>query len=624
LGIIGLPDIGPSAWGTPSIGLGNGLSGFGEDTNAPYVNRNHIFQWLDNVSIVRGKHSIKLGGEVRRDRFNQFGNSHIRSLLSFQGYATFDPANRATTGLSFADFLIGEVGVGQRAMGMANLLFRSTSMAFYAEDSWKVAPKFTLTLGIRYENTPPWTDKYRGIANLYFRKAGILDPTNIPILTRAAGGGFYDGMSIHYDDAIPTQVGDDFMGRSLILRDNNDFAPRIGIAYSPTARWTVRTGAGMFYAQDTGNPRWDMGRNLAGRSNYTMNQERPDAPIADPWRGERTSGKCSGWSGLCVSQPTIFANYPDRRTPYIIQYMFNVQRQVKENLLLEAGYLGNSGQRLEVMTNINMPVLRTGPQDSRSQMQRRPWPIFNNIQEIGSTGRSNYNALSLKAQQRFSKGLTYMVGYTWSKAIDIVSGLRVNSGDTLAQDPYNVSASRGLSQFHTGRRLVASFIYEIPAPFSNRSALLKRVLGGWQAGSIITFSDGNPLSIGGPGDPQNAGTSSRPDATGISPHLDNPTVARFWNPAAFNSTNPELNYRYGTAGRNVLLSPGFQNWDATLSKNFRVVEGHTVQLRWESFNFSNHPNWGRPGTGHATPATFGVITGAKTMRQMQFALKYMF
>lgn len=624
LGIQGLPDIGPSAWGTPQIGLGNGLSSFGEDPNAPYVNRNHIFQWLDNVSIVRGKHSIKIGGEMRRDRFNQFGNSHIRSVLSFSGYATFDPANRAPTGLAFADFLIGEVGVAQRAMGMANLQFRSLSMAFYAEDSYKIRPNLTLTYGLRYENTPPWTDKYRGIANLYFPTSGILDPANIPILTRAAGGAFYDGLSIHYDDSVPTQVGDDFMGRSLIRRDNNDFAPRVGIAYSPTERWTVRSGVGVFFAQDTGNPRWDMGRNLAGRSNYTMNQERPDSPLSDPWRGERTSGKCTGWTGLCVSQPTIFANFADRRTPYIFQYMFNVQRQVKNNILLEAGYLGNSGRKLEVMTNVNMPVLRTGVSDSRSQMQRRPWPMYNNIQEIGSMGLSNYNALSLKAQQRFSKGLTYMVGYTWSKAIDLVSALRVQTGDSLAQNPYNIRESRGLSQFHTGRRLVASFVYEIPAPFGGRSAILRNVLGGWQAGSIITLSDGNPVGVGSVGDPQNAGTSSRPDATGISPLFDHPTAERFWNLAAFNVTNPELNYRYGTTGRNVLFSPGYKNWDASLNKNFSITEGHTLQFRWESFNFANHPNWATPGRDPMTPATFGRVTAAKTMRQMQFALKYMF
>ncbi|MGH9428007.1 MAG: TonB-dependent receptor domain-containing protein, partial [Terriglobia bacterium] len=360
------------------------------------------------------------------------------------------------------DFLLGESRLAARTLGLANTLFRATSFAVYAEDTWKINRKLTLSLGIRYENTPPFHDKYRGIMNLDLQ-SGILDATKVPVLTRPGAGGFHEGMFFHFADAIPKQAGDEFLGRATVRRDGNDFAPRIGIAYSPTDRWSVRTGFGLFYSQDTGNPRFDMGRNLAGRSNFSSDEERPNAALRDPWQFERQAFRCSDWESVCQGYPVILANFANRRTPYVAQWMLNVQRQVTENLAVEAGYLGNSGSKLERIVNINVPTLRTGPSDNRTFQQRQPWPVYNLIQEMGNLVNSNYHALNLKLQQRFSKGLTLLAGYTWSKAIDNGSGIREDPGDRLQpNNPYNLRAERGLSQFHVGHRFVSSVLYELP------------------------------------------------------------------------------------------------------------------------------------------------------------------
>lgn len=623
-----------AAWGTPSIGLENGLFGFGESSEGPYVNRNHTFQFLDNIAAVRGKHTFRFGGEARRDRYNQVGNQFPRGSFIFQAKATFDPANRAPTGHSFADYLLGASRRSERALGIANTMFRSTFFYLYAEDTWKVTPKLTLNLGLRYENSPPWHDKYRGIMNVQLSDPGvgpdgILPNTKVPIFIRPGQGDFHEGLGYHFHDAIPKAVGDQYLGRALVATDNNDFAPRVGLAYSPTAKWSIRSGFGLFYTQDTGNPRFDMGRNLGGRGRFESDEERPNSNLTDPWAFERAEFQCSGWSGVCLGPPYVLGNIHDRRTPYVMQYMLNVQRQLTEDIALEVGYLGNVGRKLERLRAYNEAIYRTGPSDNRTLLQRTPWPAYGRIQEVDGSVKSNYNALNVKVQQRFSKGLTYLVGYTWSKAIDTGSAIRTNSGDRLFPNySYDLQHERGLSQFHTAQRFVASLIYELPfgkgRALANSSRAADLIVGGWQFGSIVTFSDGTPVNVGNIGDRANIGVENWPDATGIDPVPGDRSVRKFWEIRAFDPNNPQLQFRSGNAGRNILLTPGVRNWDFSLAKHWRIRESDRLEFRWEAFNFSNHPNWNAPGADPRNAATFGVINSARTMREMQFALRYAF
>ncbi|HYZ84143.1 MAG TPA: carboxypeptidase regulatory-like domain-containing protein [Bryobacteraceae bacterium] len=636
LGINGIASLPPVSWGLPSIGFQDGLSGFGDLVQVPFSLHDHIFQFIDNVSIVRGKHSFRFGGEFRRDRFNQVGDAFVRGQFAFQQIATADPTRRSTTGHSFADFLLGDVQLAQTASRQVVGLLRGSSIYAYAEDTWKITPRLTINLGLRYEYSQPWYDKYRGIMNLQMFDTGVtpnyaslLPGTRTPIFTRPGEGDFYDDLGFHFHDGIPVQAGDQYLGRSLVRSDRNDFGPRIGVSWSPNDKLVVRTGFGVFFAQDSNLPRFDMARNTGGRRSLTTNQEQPNMPLNDPFAPEASIFKCSNWNGPCIGPPFVLANNVARRTPYIYQWLFNVQRQVSSDTVVEVGYQGNAGHKLERLRFWNQAVMRTGPQDTRTPAQRRPWgSSYAEIQMVDNTVTSNYHALSLKLQRRFAQGLTYLAGFTWSKAIDNGSGIRPNGSDPLVpKNSYDLNMDKGLSQFHTGRRFVTSVLYELPLGRRSGQRFMDRFINGWQLGTILTLSDGTPTTIGGIGDRANLGLSNSanyPDATGISPIPEDRSANKFWDVRAFDTTNPELAYRFGNAGRNTLFTPGVIQWDFSTMKNFRIMEGHNVEFRFEAFNFANHPNWNQPALDARVPSTFGVVTSARTMREIQFGLKYLF
>ncbi|MFN7923572.1 MAG: carboxypeptidase-like regulatory domain-containing protein [Bryobacteraceae bacterium] len=632
LSIPGLFAPSPLAYGVPAIGLGGGISSFGGVT--PWVTRNNSFQFMDNLSIVRGHHSIKVGGEIRRDRYNQYGNQKATGEFLFDGQATFNPANRGATGFIFADFMLGETSTAARILAMANAMLRRTSYYTYIQDDWKVTSRLTLNIGVRYENPRPWTDKYRGIMNIQLFDSGVgpngfLEGSHPPIITRPGAGDFYEGFNFRFANGQAVQAGDQYMGRALVNADNNNVAPRLGLSYSPTNRWTFRTGAGMFYVQDSGNPTFDMARNQGGRDLLITNIERRNANLSDPWASARASASCTGWSGPCLATPQVLANSQNLRTPLVYQWLFNIQRELSSNLVLETGYQGSSGNRLPRFRVYNQPILKTGPADTRSVAQRTPWPAYGRLQMVDGVDSASYHAFSAKLTQRFHRGLTYMLGYTWSKAIDGGSAIRTNSGDTLwPVNSYNLRAERGLSQFQVGRRFVGSFVYELP--FGSGKTLLKEgvlshIAGGWQLGGIVTFADGAPVNVAQLGDTAALNTlGNQPDATGISPVPSDRSQNKFWNIAAIDVTNPALSYRPGNMGRNTLFRPGTRQGDVSLARNIRIVEGHTLNFRFETFNTANHPNWNAPSSDARNPGSFGVITSAKTMRQLQFALKYLF
>ena len=634
LGMVGVYNDSPAAWGIPSVTLGNGLSGFGDPVDAPFLDHNNTFQWIDNMSITRGSHSFRFGGEIRRMRVNEQGNIYNRSNQAYSGSATFNPASRLNTGYSFADLLIGQMSTFNWAGALASVQFRSTPWSLYFEDVWKVTSKLTVNYGLRYEYYPPYHDKYRGVMNAYFfdygvGANGVVASSKLPVLVRPGSGPFYEGTAAHFIDAIPTATGDqlDKLGlpQATIQNDRNDFAPRIGLAYS-TGRWTFRTGFGIFFAHDVSNATQSaMDENLAGRANFVASAEKPNVPLSQPQISSVGQVACANWAGICQGPATrIYVVDPHLRTPYMEQWLFNVQRQLSEHVVVEVGYQGNGGHKLGIFRNMNEPVLRSGPNDASSLQQRRPWPIYGTFQSVNGVVNSNYNALTGKLSQRLAKGLTSLVSFTWSKAIDIGSGLRpslLTNGSPL--NFYDFTSNRGLSDFNVGRRFVASVLYELPFG-KGSSGLINRLAGGWQVGSIITMADGTPINVGNIGDVTTTENSSLPDATGISPVPSNQTAQQFWNIAAFNTTNPALNFRYGTTARNVLFTPGTVNWDFSVIKNTQIRERQSLQFRFEAYNFANHPNWLPGSTNPNAPATFRVITQAKTMRVMQVALKYSF
>ncbi|MCB1021181.1 MAG: carboxypeptidase regulatory-like domain-containing protein [Acidobacteria bacterium] len=654
LNIPGLVSPIEAAWGTPQVGQsGNAIiGGWGEATGGPFINHNRTYQILDNMSWVRGNHTVKFGAELGSVRFNQVGNQFPRGLLQFHSRATALPGRDVDTGDAFAAGLLGWMDEATRSLGIANVQFRQTYAHFYGEDTWKIRPNLTMNIGLRYEYTPPFQDRYRGVMNVQMfcpgvDETGIDESCQTPVLVRPGAGDFHEGLNVHMADNVPTATGDDVLfNHATVKKDTNDFGPRIGLSYQPDSKTTIRTGFGVYYSQDTGNPVFDMGRNFGFRQSARGLETRPTVNLDSPWATAGSGNtQCSNWDGPCVNGLYTFGNDARRRTPYIMQYLLNVQRQVTDTMMVEVGYSGNQGRKLQRMYGFNTPLERADPTDLSSVNDRRPWggDIYGRIQTIANVSQSSYNALALKLRQRHHNGLTYLVGYTWSRAIDQGSGIRTNGGDNLfPASSYDLRPERGLSQFHTGQRFTGSVLYDLPLRFENH--VLEALAGGWQLGTILTFSTGTPFNGGACGQPNSNGQNNRGDATGISPFPDNPTANEFFVKAAPNANGERrggaaiscfvpvtingaeynaLSARQGNIARNVYISPGYANMDFSMMKNFRMTERFNLQFRFESFNFTNHPNWNNPNTG-TTSLNYGVITSARSMRTNQFALKFMF
>jgi hypothetical protein len=619
LGIPGVASGPPISWGIPSIPI-QGFSGFGDSSEGPYVNNNKTYQIVDNINWIRGSHSFRFGTELRWDQYNQVGNQFARGEFLFEANATQNPGV-ANTGNAFADFLLGYCKRCEVSVSLAEAEFRAFSQYYYIDDSWKVTPKLTVNMGLRYEYTPPWLDQTGRLVNAFApfldNTPNVQDLSRHPVLVRMGSGDFYEGLSLRFNPAIQT-ARDGRLGKRLVNDDRNDFAPRLGIAYSPTNKWTIRTGGGVFYSQDTGNPRFDMARNLAGRRRDESTPTLIDLNWATPFRNLGSS--------VIVSNPYVLGNITRRRTPYVLQYMLNVQRQLANNFLLEVGYLGSVGRKLESLRAFNESL----PGATGSVLSRAPYPEFGRIQEVDGSGRSSYNGLSVKVEKRFSAGLSFVSGYTWSKSIDNASAIRNHDGDTLfPQNSYDLSAERGLSGFHVSHRMVNSGLYELPfgkgRRWLNRGGVSNVIFGGWEFGSLFNIQTGFPVTMTTGRDQSNTGAGfDRPNTVpGQTANLDRGerNADRWFNTAAF-VVQPFGTF--GNTGRNTIISPGIVQWDASLLKSFRFLENKSVQFRFETFNAANHPNLGSPNTS-VINANYGRITGTRTnMRELQFGLKVIF
>ena len=272
----------PEAWGIPSIGI-TGFSGFGDSTEGPYTNRNHAFEFTDNLSWIRGRHSFKVGGSIRFDMYNQVGNQFARGNFQFQNIAT---------GYAFADFLLGYPQQTESAVALAVTKFRALSQAYYFTDTWRIRSNMTLDLGLRYEYTPPWLDKNGTLMNAdipcHDTTPNVQNRACHPTLVRIGSGDVYEDTVLRFAPNIQV-ARDGRLGDRLVFDDKKNFAPRIGWAWNPSEKWSFRAGTGIFYMQDTGNPRFDMARNLSGRRRDNTLLLTPDLTLrcAVQRRGDR-------------------------------------------------------------------------------------------------------------------------------------------------------------------------------------------------------------------------------------------------------------------------------------------------------------------------------------------------
>ncbi len=638
----------PAAWGVPEVpiqGFSTSTVGYlGDGLQGPFLTNDHTFQWVDNISWTRGSHSIKFGGDIRRDRYNVDGNQIMRGQFNVQNQAT---------GYGFSDFMLGYIAASSQSPVLASVQLRGTSQAYYITDNWKVRKNLTVEVGVRYEYTQPWNSRGDSMTNTIIPD-NVIFQANVPesqhphpYLARDCSAygqnSFYPPESIvRFDLSVKTVCDSSYGFSSLVHSDFTNWAPRLGIAWSPTSKWTLRLGGGIFYAQDQGNSYLDAARNLSGKIQINANFTTHDLTFQRPF-GNASTTACGVPSPpfVCVTSPGVTATDPNIRTAYVEQYTMNIQRQITDSTVLELGYLGSQGHRLLTRVGYNTAI----PGTTGSVLSRQPFPEFSNIQDTIGIASSNYHSATIKLTRRLSKGLSYLASYTFSKSLDNSAGIFPANG-TASRQPANgwcVSCEYARSDGDTPHRFVASILYELPfgrgKTFLNQG-VTSALLGGWQLNSIITKSTGFPITVFSGTNRANSNTNAanqRPDSVpGASYKLDHQSTGEWFNIRAFSL--PALGTN-GNVGRNTVVGPGIFSWDFSTLKNFNFTERSYLQFRFECFNCANHPNFADPATSLSADrldasgipilgsGAFGTITstrGGIDMRQLQFSLKLIF
>jgi hypothetical protein len=684
LGINGIQAYGPQDYGYPSIGV-TGLTTYGGAS--PYITHDNIYSYMDSVAIIRGNHTFRIGGMFEADQFNQLGNQFGTGAINFNGQATLNPAKGTTTaasGFALADMELGVVsGEYLRISALSNVEMRTKKYAAFLQDDWKIRRNITLNLGIRYDNIRPWVDKHDNFWNIQVPSIGVNLPTapwqTEPVATKIAGApspiytrpgssgcNFYGSASntasLEFSEpGQPVQCGNQYMGRSTVNPNNENFGPRVGIAWALGEKTSIRAGYGIYYVTDQSEYAFDMGRNLGGKDGTTSVPEgAPYIPLSAPWSLEAANAACGpnqynggvNWTGPCVSAPQFNALAQNNRTPYVEQYMFNVERQITKNVAVEFAYQGNESHHNLRDFILNQAVPRSGPTDTSSTLSRRPWSALGNIQMVSDWDRGNYNAMDIKLSQHISHGLLYTVAFTWGHAMDFGSAYRTTGGDNLwPWNSYNQRQEYGNSQFNQARRLVGSFSYNLPFGQGRMIApgnpVVNHIVSGWVFGGILTLADGTSVNPTNAGDPSQLGSlGTAPQWQGISQYRNShvgitggiASTSPYWNPAAFACAYtavatsycttpgyPNQAWQAGNWHRTNLTLPGLEEFDTNIGRTFHIHESHTLLIRIEAFNATNRVNWGAPASTNPSAATFGQITTTTTaMRQLQGAIKYSF
>lgn len=582
--------------GVPQVTI-TGIATIGGPTNLPQGRRTNTYNIVDNITYTRGSHTVKAGLDIKRFLFNSFFTQFGRGAFAFNGQFT---------GNAFADFLLGALRSTSRAPGIPFSNTFTASFGFYLQDDWKVSQKLTLNYGLRYELSFPELERVN--------KMSSFDPATgrVPVA---------DGRLMDVDPVTGNliTVGDSPLGRRLWRFDKNNLAPRFGFAWRPFGdnRTVIRGGYGIFYNHIVaGNGLSPMFRGIPFRIRQTFINT-PSRVVAT-WEVPFPSGI----SGGGFTPQGINADFP---MAYIQQWSLGIQREVTRDLVIEATYLGSKGTHLPMAFNINQPEPGPGP-----IQPRRPYAQWSNITWRDAVGTSNYHGLSIRVERRFARGLSFLSSWTISKSIDLAPPPSTSGdGESAVQNPRNLRAERGLSEFDTRHRFVTSFVYELPwGPgkkwLSNIRGPVGHILGGWQVTGILTLQSGRPFTIVTGRDISNTGTDNRPFLVG-DPKPEKRTPDRWFNTAAFSDrVLPSGVFAYGDVGRNTIIADGINNFDLALFKNFNFDEERRLQFRAEFFNIANHANFGIPSRNLSSSA-FGRVSSTTTLnRQIQFGLKFVF
>ncbi len=589
--------------GLPKIGL-QGYDAIGRHTSTPQFQTPRTWNPRSTFSLHQGRHFLKAGFEFLQ---TQTKINDVTAPIGAMNFANL------FTGRAVGDFLLGLPSVF--ALTSHTVIDQSQRMYFsFLQDDYRVSPALTLNLGIRYEYSTPPIEQENRIANF--------DPSK-DVMEFAKDGSTFD--------------------RTLVHPDRNNWAPRAGFSYSPRSGWVIRGAYGVFYSHTVRQGREGMlGFNppFLVDNLLVANVFGPTA-VASAALFRLADGYPQGLLDPARLSPFVYRRAQDaqQRTPYVQQFNLGIERELAPNLLLDVAYVGNKGTKLPGLRNINAPAVITNPSGTQSAGPR-PYSGFGDIQFMENRVASSYNSLQLRLEKRFSSGLSALASYTWGKTLsdgaDHLSTSPVGPGIDIGvysvpQDPKNLRAERGPTEFDLTHRLAISYIYELPWGHDRRwgqswGRPLNLILGNWQVSGIHVVQGGLPLTaILGGNTVLNLGSDrvARPNLVG-DPELPQSqrTVERWFNTDAFTALSPAPQ-AFGNAGVGIMRGAGFADFDFSIAKNINVDESRYFQFRTEMFNAFNHPNFGPPDIRREA-TTFGQILTASNGRIIQFALKLYF
>lgn len=587
----------PVDFGPPSISIANGLDGgysvFDLQRQiGPRVRANAVYNFNDIVSMQRGKHFIKIGADFVRRGFTFEQARNARGTFRFDG---------TYTGSSLADFMLGYVKYAEINPDHTNTDLKGLWQSYFVQDDWKVTPNLTVNLGLRYDYLQPLFDSQGRMANI------------------EQNGVYVTKLVTPSTASYPR----------MVSGDKNNFAPRIGLAWRPSfvKDFVVRAGYGIYYNHVHPNAPFGMTESSQAKGSYQVD----GAPAGKP-----TVFFNDPFASALSPTPQLNAvpsNDPNYRDAYIQQWNLTLQKKIIGGFLLDTGYVASKSTRLSVtLPSMNRPDVLVDPRTPglASINARRPNQAFQrSIQGDKSIGNSNYHSLQVRADRRMSRGLNLLTSYTWSKCLSGPSdiGADIGGGSFIGtlQNIYDMRGEHSLCGFDVTQRFVQSVVYDIPF-FTGAPSVMRSLLGGWQASSIVVAQSGFPAEIAFGVDTTGTGVGSRPDmVAGQQANLDpgERSYQRWFNTAAF--AEPAFG-RYGNAARTgAIRLPGLVNVDFSVNKQFRIGETRRAELRTEFYNLFNHyniqpgsvdrgirsVNFGKVGSGLQGQTTRVIQLGAK-------------